>query len=390
VVYCSTAVAYFVFYYFCGTLFFDVVHFLFHRCARSRSRALRQISKIHAVHHWYFDRHLKYNSRYKLANALTNLPLELSSQLVGSWLSQKCLSPIIQQDGREFAMTIFHVTMAIEVVRVVVVVVLEGRDSNHISFSTVPKDKDWLLVGPEYHALQLFDWAMGTSSTLKNKRIAISGARGAFGAALKKQLESDGVSVITALQYKVDFDDESVSTGGIRTLANTDILILAHGLRYGDVMKANYETSRRLVEVFAQTRKSRTERRPIELPEVWYTGSESEMHPSWGNESLAAYSVSKRRFLPFAKSLYESETVVYRHIVLAAFSSKMGPAIVSADWAAKCPMWWIRRGFKYVPVTYTGIAYVHFFKFLFGIKAEVNGLRFGIEKEVETEDCVVP
>ncbi|KAI4715262.1 hypothetical protein E4T48_08562 [Aureobasidium sp. EXF-10727] len=278
--------------------------------------------------------------------------------------------------------------MAIEVIRVVVVVFLEGQDSNHITFSTVPKDKDWLLVGPEYHALhhmypdqfmsslfRLFDWIMGTSSTLKNKRVAISGARGAFGAALKRQLESDGVSVITALQYKVDFDDESVSTGGIQALTNTDILILAHGLRYGDVMKANYETSRRLVEVFAQARKSRAGRRPTELPEVWYTGSESEMHPNWGNESLAAYSASKRRFLSFAKSLYESETVVYRHIVLAAFSSKMGPAIVSADWAARCTMWWIRRGFQYVPVTYTGIAYVHFFNFLFGIKAEVDGLR---------------
>lgn len=39
-------------------------------------------------------------------------------------------------------------------------------------------------------------------------------------------------------------------------------------------------------------------------------------------------------------------------------------------------MWWIRRGSKYVPVTYTGFAYLNFFKFLFKIKAEVNGLRF--------------
>lgn len=224
---------------------------------------------------------------------------------------------------------------------------------------------------------RLFDWIMGTSSAFKNKRIAMTGTRGAFGAALKKQLESDGVSGIAALRYGVDFDDESVSTDGIGKLADTDILILAHGLRHGDVMKANYETSRRLVEVFAQTRKPCPGRRPIELPEVWYTGSEAELHSSWGNQSLYAYSASKRRFLSFAKSLYESETVVYRHIVLAAFSSKMGPAIVSAGWAAKWTMWWIRRGAKYVPVTYTGIAYVHFFKFVFSIRAEANTLQFG-------------
>lgn len=224
---------------------------------------------------------------------------------------------------------------------------------------------------------RLFDWTMGTSSALKNKRIAMTGTGGAFGAALKKQLEINGVSEITALRYGIDFDDESVSTDGIKILEDTDILILAHGLRYGDVMKANYETSRRLVEQFAQTRKPCAGRRPLELPEVWYTGSEAEMHHSFGNQSLYAYSASKRRFLPFAKSLYESETVVYRHIVLAAFSSKMGPAIVSADWAARWTMWWIRRGAKYVPVTYTGIAYIHFFKFLFGIRAEANALRFG-------------
>jgi hypothetical protein len=233
---------------------------------------------------------------------------------------------------------------------------------------------------------RLFDWIMGTSSTLKGKTVAMTGTGGAFGAALKKQLESDGVSEVTALRYGIDFDDATVSTNSIQALATTDILILAHGLRHGDVMKANYETSRRLVEVFAQTRKPRTGPRRNELPEVWYTGSEAEMHPSWGNKSLAAYSASKRRFLPFAVSLYENDTVVYRHVVLSAFSSKMGPAIVGADWAAKWTMWWIRRGAKYVPVTYTGIAYVHFFKFLFGIQAEANELRFEVERESEGEN----
>ncbi|KAG9629162.1 hypothetical protein KCU64_g17585, partial [Aureobasidium melanogenum] len=110
---------------------------------------------------------------------------------------------------------------------------------------------------------KLFDWIMGTSSAFKNKRIATTGTRGAFGAAFKKkkQLESDGVSQIAALRYGVDFDDKSVSTDGIGKLADTDVLILAHGLRYGDVMKANYETSRRLVEVFAQSQ-ARTPSRP--------------------------------------------------------------------------------------------------------------------------------
>lgn len=71
------------------------------------------------------------------------------------------------------------------------------------------------------------------------------------------------MSGIAALRYGVDFTDESKSTDGMRKLADTDILILAHGLRYGDVMKANYETSRRLVKVFAQARKPCPGRRPL-------------------------------------------------------------------------------------------------------------------------------
>ncbi|KAI5252409.1 hypothetical protein E4T42_03501 [Aureobasidium subglaciale] len=395
-IYASLAVAYFVLYYFSGTLLFDIIHFLLHKCARSPFRVLRQISKVHSVHHWYFDRHLRYNNQYKLANALTNLPLELSCQLVGSWLSQRALSMVLREDDQGFATAILHLTLCVEVIRVIVVVILEGKDSNHVGYLSVPKDGGWLLVGPEYHSLhhmypdqfmgsvlRLFDWIMGTSSTLKNKRVTITGVGGALGAAIKKQLECENVESITALRFGVHFDEESVSEDSMKILAKTDILILTHGLRHGDVMKANYETSKRLVEVFSQQRKPRTGRRPTELPEVWYAGSESEMHPSWGNKSLAAYSASKRRFLPFAKSLYASDTVVYRHIVLAAFSSKMGPAIVSADWAAKWTMWWIRRGARYVPVTYTGLAYLHFFKFMFVVKAERSGVRFEIGGQAE-------
>lgn len=73
---------------------------------------------------------------------------------MGSWLSGKCLSLIVTEDGRGFATMILQITLAIEVIRVAVVIVLEGKDSNHVPFRTVPKDNGWLLVGPEYHSLQ--------------------------------------------------------------------------------------------------------------------------------------------------------------------------------------------------------------------------------------------
>lgn len=61
---------------------------------------------------------------------------------------------MVAEDNREFATGVLHITLAIEVIRVAIVVVLEGRDSNHIPASTVPKDNNWLLVGPAYHSLQ--------------------------------------------------------------------------------------------------------------------------------------------------------------------------------------------------------------------------------------------
>jgi hypothetical protein len=82
------------------------------------------------------------------------LPLELASQLVGSWLSGRVLSLVISEDGPGFATAILRITLAVEIIRVAVVVVLEGKDSNHLTYSRVPKDNNWLLVGPEYHSLQ--------------------------------------------------------------------------------------------------------------------------------------------------------------------------------------------------------------------------------------------
>jgi hypothetical protein len=43
----------------------------------------------------------------------------------------------------------------------------------------------------------------------------------------------------------------------------------------------------------------------------------------------------------------------------------MGPGLMSGRTAARIAMFFIRRGFRYVPVTYTGIALVNYWKFVF-------------------------
>ena len=102
-------------------------------------------------------------------------------------------------------------------------------------------------------------------------------------------------------------------------------------------------------------------------------GSEIEIHPTWGLDSLKEYSRSKREFAKFARRCYDDDALVYRHIVPSAFRSRMGAAIMGPDWAVWTALWWIRRGARYVPVTYTGLAFWGYVKFIWWVeKVQIN------------------
>jgi hypothetical protein len=268
------------------------------------------------------------------------------------------------------------VASGFEIIRTLVVIAMSGRDSNHIAFDTVPKDHSWLFVGPEYHALhhvhperymgsmvKVFDWVAGTAYSLRGKRVILTGGSGAFGCAIEKQLLSEGAKDIKKLHFGKDWTHHDVS-GVSHFLEKSDILILAHGTKGRDAMDANCKSTMRLIELFLRRKAIDNTRQAKTVPEIWYVGSEIEIHPAWGNPEMQRYSASKRAFLPYARALYDDPRVIYRHIVPAAFESPMGKAIVSPDWAAHVALWWIRRGAYYVPVTYTGLAFLNFFKFL--------------------------
>ncbi|KAL7917532.1 hypothetical protein ACQKWADRAFT_324562 [Trichoderma austrokoningii] len=261
----------------------------------------------------------------------------------------------------------------------VVVAMLSGRDSNHKTYNVVPKNPYRFIVGPEYHALYhlnsaaymsstlyLFNWLFGTAYTLKSRRITLTGSSGAFGKALTRQLQNESVACIQELKYGVDWSYDDYNAA-IPTLTNTDVLILAHGSKERDTLKANCESAIQLISLFKIHRKSDLSQVGF-LPEIWYVGSEIEPHPSFGIQNLQTYSDSKRAFLPYARKLYDDDSILYRHIVPAAFKPTMDSAILSAEWAARTAMWWIRRGARFIPVTYTGIAHLHYVKFMFFTK----------------------
>ncbi|PON26664.1 integral membrane protein [Trichoderma gamsii] len=298
---------------------------------------------------------LQFNDYYLWHNICFELPLELGCQAFGSWLGWLMLKRIAILGSGGVSQRSLHGVLAIEVVKIVIVAMLSGRDSNHKTYDQVPKNPYKFIVGPEYHALHhvdpaaymgstfyFFDWLFGTAYTLKSRRVTMTGASGAFGKALIRELHTESVACIQQLKFGVDWTYTNYDAA-IPTLANTDILILAHGSKRHDVLKANCDSAVQLISLFKQHRKSDPNQIAI-LPEIWYVGSETELHPSFGIQNLQAYSTSKRAFLPHARKLYDDDSILYRHIVPVAFQSTMGSAILSAQWAARTAMWWIRRG----------------------------------------------
>ncbi|GAB1198444.1 hypothetical protein APSETT444_007763 [Aspergillus pseudonomiae] len=378
----------FFYLYITGSVFFDTAHYLLHQWSKSQWRFLRWLSWCHQFHHLYYNRSLKFNNRYLRQNAWISLPLEMLSKILGSVVGWFIARNFITDNNGSPDSTPLILVSAFEFIRTMVVIAMSGRDSNHIAFDTVPKDRSWLFVGPEFHALhhvypdrymgsmvKLFDWVAGTAYFVRNKRVALTGGSGAFGRAIEKQLQAEGVKDIRKLGFGRDWTHEDFSRVG-PILEDADILILSHGTKGLDAMDANCNSTIRLIELFLEQNAGRARKT---VPEIWYVGSEIEIHPAWGIPEMQRYSASKRAFMPYARALYDDPRVLYRHIVPAAFESQMGKAIVSPDWAARVAMWWIRRGACYVPVTYTGLAYLNFFKFLYLVRPDTsNGLK---EKE---------
>lgn len=363
-----------VFHFLSGSFFYDSVHWLAHHSQRSRFRVLRMLAKAHAIHHQYFDRNLRYNERFRSQNLIWHQTLELLCQMIGSTMSWTFCLLAFRGLALDMAPDLILV-LFLQVARTAVVVWNSGHDSNHIPYPRLPKDPFTFFVGPQYHALhhidplnyfgsmtRLLDWWMGTAVSLRGRRVTMTGSSGALGQALAEQLRLEGVRSISAPKFGIDwaYDDYSYFESALQ---NTDVLILTHGSKNGKHdFEANCESAVKIIEIF---RESCSRRKLGLLPEVWYVGSEAELHGAWTSD-MQTYTGSKRAFVRHARAFYDEETFNYRHIVPAAFASSMGPGLVSARWAARVALWWIRRGARYVPVTYTGLAFVNFLRFKLG------------------------
>lgn len=341
-----------------STALFDALHWLLHRWERSTNPLLRKFSSWHWVHHKFLGLDMQVNPAYARANIWFHILPEYLTGMVGTALFLLVFPwpPIA-------AVAIIRTVMLVQTLRE------EGLDYNHMSMDRVGGKQGLLWVNNNYHAMHhvyphnffssftnAFDLIMGTTCQIEGRRFLVTGASGAFGAAMVKALQKRGAIVDTA-KSGVDFSPGQYDS--IRDkLERADVLVLAHGAKNDDCWNANYVTFRDLIDLFAEQGKAR-----LTAPEVWAVGSEVEFHGDMGLDELKDYSSSKRAFAARARSYYRSNDLIYRHIVPSSFTSAMGKGAMSAETAVSIALFFITRGFKYVPVTLTGLAVLNFFRF---------------------------
>lgn len=324
---------------------FDIIHWFLHRWQRSSIPLLRTFNAWHQVHHDFLGQDMQVRPELVKQNLWAHLVPEFLTSIIGT-----SAMVVIFPMWPVLAVVALHCVLFISRVRD------EGVDVNHMSMKRLKGRRGLLAVSPSYHAmhhinplafyssmLNVFDLIFGTSAQIRGKHIAVTGASGAFGGEMARQLEALGANVIR-VGRDLDVDLEQV-----------DILVLAHGARGGATtcFQANCRSSIELGERFIELGKDR-----LVPPEIWAVGSEAEI---FGSDD---YAMSKRRFAEYASWHWRrSDDVTYRHIVPSAFRSKMGWAPLGARWAVWSALFWIKRGFAYVPVTYTTLALWNFFAY---------------------------
>ncbi|MEQ1771066.1 MAG: hypothetical protein ABL879_14630 [Devosia sp.] len=341
-----------------STLLFDVLHYLLHRWGRSTSKLLRTFAAWHWVHHAFLDRHMRVHLDLTRKNLIYHVMPEYLTSLAGTLIFLLVFPwpPVA-------AIAVLRTWMLVLTIRD------EGIDGNHMAMDRVSGRQGLFWVSAHYHAMHhiypenfyssfsnVFDLFAGTTCQISGRRFLVTGANGAFGSAIKARLEKLGGIVETA-KSGVDFAAGDYDRMDEK-LARAQVLVLAHGAKTDGAWDANYTTFVDLVDRFIEVGKAR-----LIPPEVWALGSEAEFHGDMGMAELKDYAASKRAYAQQARGYYQNPALIYRHIVPSSFRSQMGPGPMSADTAARIALFFIRRGFSYVPVTLTSLALWNYFRF---------------------------
>ena len=250
----------------------------------------------------------------------------------------------------------------------------------------------------------LVDKLMGTALSLKDKRIAVTGASGTLGRSLLKHLHARGAKVIAltskeqTITLDVNGEDVLVKTliwqvGKESELAaeleKIDILVVNHGIngygeRTGEAIARSYEvntfSSWRLLELFFTTVRTNED---IVRKEVWVNTSEAEVSPAFS----PLYELSKRTLGDLVTLRRLDAPCVVRKLILGPFKSNLNPiGVMSADWVAKQIVNLVQRDARNIIVTINPLTFIAFpikeffvstyFKLFSQKQSEAYGLTF--------------
>jgi hypothetical protein len=348
-----------------STVVFDIVHWILHQFDDSKNPLLKYLSDMHQAHHDFLDTRLTIQDEFTKVNIFMHIIPEFMTRAIVTLSALLIFHPIA-----------VWLVMLVNVVLLIIVLAMKGKDPNHFETERLIAPRSSFFVDSSYHLLhhvyphqyyssmvRAFDWLFGYGCQFEGKRVLVTGGSGALGKPMQELLKKEGVASIRALKFGKDWDYSNYAIFD-ELLPETDILILAHGSKMEHAQEANCDSFVTIIEKFR--REAETRLVPVE---VWAVGSEIEAHPHFGVEELKIYKASKMAYARHARFYYNDRTLLYRHIVPSAFTSPMGPGLISGMTAARIAMFFIRRGFHYVPVTYTGIAFLNWFKYLFGWNA---------------------
>ena len=211
------------------------------------------------------------------------------------------------------------------------------------------------------------DKLLGTSLSLKNKTVAVTGASGTLGQALIDQLRRQGAKPIALTSSVLESEGEVVSwsvgeEAALRSvLQRTDILILNHGINvHSDrtpeaiekSLQVNALSSWRLAELFFETVNGPTH---AATKELWVNTSEAEVSPALS----PLYEISKRLLGDLVTLRRLDAPCIVRKIVLGPFKSQLNPyGVMSAPWVARMVIALAKRDIRLIIVTINPITYI--------------------------------
>jgi hypothetical protein len=218
------------------------------------------------------------------------------------------------------------------------------------------------------------DRIFGTSLSLTDKVVGITGASGALGQALVAELSLQGAKIIAfttnrsavfPADVKVIFWQLGSEAELQSSLQELDILIVNHGVNvYADraisAIQQSYQVNAfsalRLAELFIQTISLVTESpAQTSTKEIWINTSEAEVNPAFS----PLYELSKRTLGDLITLLRLDAPCMIRKLVLGPFKSNLNPVgVMSPQWVAWAIIALAKRDFRNIIVTINPLTYL--------------------------------